>query len=128
ADEIRATRARGSGNGNGTAPHALRGKVFCMDCGSPMDKYKMAYKNTVRYYLRCRLYGRDKSRCSGHGIRLDRLEGQILEQLCVHLGSEIESLTRENVMRYIGSVEVGEKNPVEKNRDIRITWLNQFLI
>ena len=80
AKNIRDQRVRHSRNGTGAA-HTLSGKVRCMDCGSSMNKYQMTYRDNTKFYLRCKLYGLNKSQCSGHGIRLDQLEQNILCRL-----------------------------------------------
>jgi DNA invertase Pin-like site-specific DNA recombinase len=82
--DIRDQRVRGNYRGIGTA-HALSGKVRCMDCGSSMNKYQMTYKDAIKFYLRCKLYSIDMSKCSGHSIRLDRLEHEILCRLSEHI-------------------------------------------
>ncbi|WP_312644253.1 recombinase family protein [Hydrogenoanaerobacterium sp.] len=70
------TRSDGSGS-----VHLLAGKVRCMDCGSSMLKVTNGAAGSERCYLRCKLYATDKSRCSNHSIRLDRLEKLVSEQL-----------------------------------------------
>lgn len=71
-------RTKSSGNGK---THLLAGKVRCMDCGSAMLKVSNSSANYARCYLRCKLYATDKSCCSNHSIRLDRLEKEVSDRL-----------------------------------------------
>lgn len=46
-----------------------------------MRKYQMTYKGVRKYYLRCKLYGLNKSSCTPHSVRLDILEDEITGHL-----------------------------------------------
>lgn len=75
-------RAKSTGSGEA---HPLAGKVKCLGCGGAMHKISNSYRGKSRHYLRCAASAADKSRCSGHFIRLDLLEEEILKRICRYM-------------------------------------------
>ena len=65
------------GGGGGGEAHPLAGLVRCMDCGAAMVKTSTVYRGVRRSYLRCSLHARDPRACTGHAVRLDRLEAAV---------------------------------------------------
>lgn len=93
--KIMTSKRRSDGSGK---PHILSGKVKCRECGSTMVRFtphnrtgeSLSYK-----YLKCGMIDRKKGVCTGHYIRLDRLEKLIAYMFKEYLKDINEVLLRE---------------------------------
>ena len=70
--------------------HALAGLVRCADCGRAMRRRKVVqpYK-TYEYYV-CPTYRQDRTACSKHAIRADRIEQAVLEAIRSEIAAAVD--------------------------------------
>lgn len=106
---------RKSGNGaEGGTFYPLAGKVKCLDCGAAMGR--SGKKGTNGNYLRCRLASKSASKeCTGHNIRYNLLEKEILEALQRHINDILDDEAQlEEIAAQIVLAEAGEEKALEK--------------
>ncbi|MGF7186053.1 DNA invertase Pin-like site-specific DNA recombinase [Desulfitispora alkaliphila] len=81
--QLLSSKVRSMGKGN---PHIFAGKVRCLDCQSTLSKFS----NGVHHYLGCSAYRTDKSQCSKHSIRLDKLTETVEDKIRKHIKRILE--------------------------------------
>lgn len=86
--------------------YPLKGKVFCMDCGSAMTVFRSKKREHVYYYYKCSRKDRTFD-CAGRPIRSDELESLVLQYVRMILGNadiqrRVTELVRAEADRIIG--------------------------
>lgn len=86
--------------------YPLKGKVFCMDCGSAMTVSRSKIKGRSYYYYKCTRKDRTFD-CSGRAIRADELEATVARYVRSILGStdiqsRVAALVRAEAENIIG--------------------------
>lgn len=116
AQEIMGSRRKTDGKGT---PHVLAGKVFCADCGSRMIRITPHNRKNRPFpykYLKCGMAEKQRGRCSGHYIRLDRLEELVLERMRLYL-KEIDSQLIQDGLKKDNINNVASNLKKEKNKN-----------
>ncbi len=102
----RKRRSDGSGK-----PHVLAGRVRCADCGSSMIRFTPKDRNghSLPYkYLRCGMLDKKTGGCTGHYIRLDRLEELILFRMKAYF----QDIAEDSLKKQCQEI-AGENKPVK---------------
>ena len=66
---------------NSNIPFYLSGKLFCMNCGVPMNGESGTGTHNVFYYYKCSSNKRKKGSCPKRTVRRDTLEDYIIEKI-----------------------------------------------
>lgn len=90
--QMLADRVRGGGGGK---VNPLARKVFCGICGASMEQTGSGYarkgSGRTRKYFRCRMSGRDKSRCAGQAyMPMEELQALVLERIQSHAAGYLD--------------------------------------
>ena len=90
--QMLAERARG---GDGGQVNPLARKVFCGICGASMEQTGSGYvskgSGRARKYFRCRMSGRDKTRCAGQDyMPVEELQVLVLERIRNHVAAYLD--------------------------------------
>lgn len=96
--------------GNRDSVYLLSGLLFCGDCHQLMTRRYVSYKDTKYVYYNCSSHRKNKTACSSHNIREDKITGALIEIINRHIESVIEI---EKMLRYI------EKLP-EQDREAQL--------
>ncbi|WP_324824295.1 recombinase family protein [Sinanaerobacter sp. ZZT-01] len=106
-EAMMSTKRRSDGKGE---PYSLAGKVRCMDCGSTMTRITPeSRKNKKKHkYLRCSLVEKKAGLCTGHYIRLDKLENIVLEHLHTYLKKASDDILKQRLDEFEGKGSVSK--------------------
>ena len=66
--------------------YPLKGKVFCMDCGSAMTIFRSKKRDHIYHYYKCSRKDRAFD-CQGRPIRADELEGLVVQYVRTVMGN-----------------------------------------